>query len=417
MNFKLIGDTITVKYILYLAKGCYMLSDIKLLYGDQEKNFTRILRVNQTLRPNNKKALADPRKNFLNAISEPKGDSPLIEKIGEAKKIAIIIGDRRKIKPQIAILKYVLDLLKHLPQENISLFLASGNRGKLNLKDIKMPAEIIEKYKFISHDSKDETKSIYVGVTQSNTQVRVNRELLNFDLKIGIDIIRPHLFAGFTGGGQIIIPGLAHTSTIDANHSMRVKESCLSGNIDDNYVKNDMNEGSEFLDNLFVINSVLTREDEFFSIVAGSPSEAFEYGAKSARSVYVVPAKQTDIAIITGGPRFTTNLYEAGKLLGAAGLVLKPGGIAILVAKCANGTGNQEEFLNNIYNKSLVNHLPRDHKIYLVSDLPQDKLKDTIYTYFPTLDEAQEAAVKELGKNATLSILHNTEYLIPEISG
>lgn len=393
-----------------------MLSDIKLMYGSEECSFNRIIRVNQTLRPNNKKSLQDPHKAFMNAISEPKGDLPLQEKISGAKKIAIIIGDRRKIKPQIQILRYTLDLLKDHPSENIALFLASATRGKLTLEDIKLPKDIIEKYKFIPHDSQDESKAIYIGVTKNNTQVRVNKELLNFDLKIGIDVIRPHLFAGFTGGGQIILPGLAFHTSIEANHSMRVKESCHSGNVENNIVKNDMNEAAELLDNLFVINSVLTREDDFFSIVAGTPTQAFEHGVKSARSVYTVPAKQTDIAIVSGGPQFTSNLYEAGKLIGAAGLVLKPGGIVILVAKCENGTGNQEEFLYNIYHKSLSIHLPRDHKIYLVSDLKKDDLKDTIYTYFDSLNAAQEKAQDELGKSATLSLLHNTEYLVPEVS-
>jgi len=392
-----------------------MTSELLLNYGGVENSYNRVITVNQTLRPFNKNPLADPHKSFLNAVSEPSGEVPLVEKISKAKKIAIIIGDRRKIDQQVTVLRFVLELLKNHDPRKIALFLASANRGKLTLEDIKLPVDIIERYQFISHDSRDESRAIYVGITRSNTDVRINRELLSFDLKIGIDTIRPHLFAGYTGGGQIILPGLSYYKTIESNHSMRVKEKCVLGNREDNIVKKDMNEAAELIDNLFVINSILTRDDEFYGFVAGTPTGAFEQGVKIAKSIYSVPARKTDIVIVTGGAQFTTNRYQAGKLIGAAGKVLQSGGIVILLAKCQNGAGNQEEFLNNIYHKSLVNYLPRDHKIFLVSDLPEKALENTIYTPFSALESAQRTAQEILGKKATLTVLHNSEYLIPEV--
>ena len=132
----------------YFFKGKPMASDLLINYGDTETSFARIISVNQTLRPNNKPPLANTYKSFINAISEPSGEAPLVEKISTAKKIAIIIGDRRKIKQQITILNYVLDLLKNHSPANIAIFLASASRGKLSLEDIKIPKEIINKYKF-----------------------------------------------------------------------------------------------------------------------------------------------------------------------------------------------------------------------------------------------------------------------------
>jgi lactate racemase len=391
-----------------------MSSDLVLNYGPNEREFRRVIRVNQTLRPNHKKSIVDPYKAFINAISEPRGEAPLVDKIEKAKKIALIIGDRRYIKQQIQILNYTLDLLKNFPKENISIFLASADRSKLTLKDIGVPEEIIKNYEFIQHNSRADD-CVYIGLTKSNTQVKINKRLLQFDLKIGIDIVRPHLFAGYTGGGQIILPGLSHYKTIEANHSMRVKETSVLGNYLNNPVKVDMNEAAEFVDNLFVINSVLTREGNFYRILSGGVSQAFAEAAEAARSVYTVPAKKTDIVIVSGGFEFTTNLYQAGKLIGAAGLVLNGGGIVILLAKCGNGSGNQMEFLENVYQKSLMNYLPVSHKIFLVSDLPKETLKDTIYTPFTNLDDAQGEAMKLLGKEATLSILHNTEHIVPKV--
>ena len=47
---------------------------------------------------------------------------------------------------------------------------------------------------------------------------KVNKDFLEADLKLSMEGITPHPFAGFSGGGKLILPGLANMEIIERTH-------------------------------------------------------------------------------------------------------------------------------------------------------------------------------------------------------
>jgi nickel-dependent lactate racemase len=65
------------------------------------------------------------------------------------------------------------------------------------------------------------------------------------DFKIAIGSITPHLFAVFSGGGKIILPGISSLGTILYNHSLPC-DAAVKANYDMNPVPLDMSEAAMF---------------------------------------------------------------------------------------------------------------------------------------------------------------------------
>ena len=55
-------------------------------------------------------------------------------------------------------------------------------------------------------------------MTSKGHETWLNAELMRCDLKVLTGFIEPHLFAGFSGGGKAIMPGMAGQRTVLGNH-------------------------------------------------------------------------------------------------------------------------------------------------------------------------------------------------------
>ena len=53
------------------------------------------------------------------------------------------------------------------------------------------------------------------------TVVRLDRRLVEADVRIATGLVEPHFMAGYSGGRKVIAPGLAHAETITTFHSAR----------------------------------------------------------------------------------------------------------------------------------------------------------------------------------------------------
>lgn len=235
-----------------------------------------------------------------------------------------------------------------IERDCITILIATGLHRpapKSEIDEIVSP-EIASRYNVVNHFARELEQHRYLGETRSGTPVYVDERYVAADLHITLGFIEPHLMAGFSGARKLIAPGLAGERTIKTLHSPRFMRDrrATEGSIDDNPLNSELWEIAEMAGHDFVIDVVLTKGKRVAAVFAGAPREAH------ARGVRYVQENMTewltgpvDVAITTcAGYPLDLTFYQAVKGVTAASHIVKPGGIILLFAQCAEGPGAHE---------------------------------------------------------------------------
>ena len=105
-------------------------------------------------------------------------------------------------------------------REDITLFEALGtHRFTTEAELIELVGEqLVRDYRIVQNDAFDPATQACTGVSSFGHEIWINREFLECDLKVLTGFIEPHLFAGFSGGGKAVMPGMAGQRTVLGNH-------------------------------------------------------------------------------------------------------------------------------------------------------------------------------------------------------
>ncbi len=223
----------------------------------------------------------------LEALRRPIAAPPLRERVKRNDRVGIIFSDITRPTPYHIILPALLGELAHVPDENIVLFNATGtHRANTHGELVGMlGSDILERFRIVQNDSGDRASHVYVGTTRSGNRVHIHREFISCTVKILTGFIEPHFFAGFSGGGKAVMPGLALGETIFGNHSAR--------NMDDPRVGWGLTQGNPLWEEVqeaagmarptFIVNVSLNRNKEITRVFAGDFTRAYEAGCEFAK--------------------------------------------------------------------------------------------------------------------------------------
>ena len=209
------------------------------------------------------------------------------------------------------------ELKKSIKNDDQIFFLIStGTHRSLTHDDLvkKLGSSIVSKYRVYSHSAYQNNK--FIGKTSMGTPLYVDKLFLESDLKIGIGTLMPHPYAGFSGGGKIVMPGLAGIESIDKNH--KPVNSALQGTIGDvngNSRRSDIEEAATMAGLNFIINTVSNSFGKTVAVFSGHPKHAFKVAAKKALSVYATDFSYGyDVGIFNAFPRDTWFLLSLNSL-------------------------------------------------------------------------------------------------------
>ena len=319
------------------------------------------------------------------ALNNPYNSKPLKEIVGKDDKVGILFSDITRATPYHIIIPALLKELKEIPQENISFFCANGTHRLAGDKElIKILGEsIVKEYEIIQNDANNQDLHEYIGTTVSGNEIFVNKRVLECDIKILTGFIEPHFFAGFSGGGKALIPGMASVKTIKFNHSI----SHLSlanvnwGVTNGNPLWEEIIEAAEFVPGLFLLNITLNRNKEITNVFAGDLRSAHKAGCKFAKdSAMVTVASLYDIVITSNsGYPLDLNIYQTVKGMSAASQVLKPGGTIIMAAECWDGIPSNSDYETILTSVSS----PMELMKFIIER--ESVLKDTWQIYYQAL--------------------------------
>lgn len=317
---------------------------IRLAYGkngiDLETESDWNLKV---IEPHFTKGLDDQADAITRALLEPFGSLPLRQIVKPGNKVGIIFNDITRPTPNKLIIETILKELGHVPSSSIILFNALGTHRTNTKEEIRsmIGDYLVDNYRIVQNDAFDEKMVRFVGRSSFGHEIWINKELMSCDIKILTGFIEPHFFAGFSGGGKAIMPGMAGVKTILGNHDARniSNNNASWGITHNNPVWEEVLEVAILAGASFLVNVSLNRDKEITGVFAGDIRDAHNAGVEYVRKTAMVPVHSLfDIVVTTNsGYPLDLNLYQAVKGMSVAAMVVKQGGIIIAAAECWDG--------------------------------------------------------------------------------
>ncbi len=370
------------------------------------------------------------------AFQNPIGIGKLSTIVKPGEKIVIITSDITRPMPSKLVLPPLIEELTEagLAYEDITVVFALGSHRKHSEDEKKylVGDEIIHKIKCVDSDV---NQCKMLGTTTRGTPVEIFDVVANADRRVCLGNIEYHYFAGYSGGAKAIMPGVSTRAAIQANHSAMVKDAARAGAIDDNPVRQDIEEVVDFISIDFILNVVLDENKQIIKAVAGHHLEAHREGCRFLDSLYKVEIpRKADIVITTpGGYPKDINLYQAQKALDNAKHAVRDDGIIILLASCTEGYGEEvfekwinassspDDLITKIRNKfELGGHkaaaialVEKKARIFIVTDMPREKSSKLYMEPFDNMVNALENAYAELGKDAGVLLMPHGASTLP----
>jgi nickel-dependent lactate racemase len=276
------------------------------------------------------------------ALRQPIGSSPLHEILEWCQDVLILVDDYTRPTPTQKILPQLMKELERggIKREGIRFLIASGTHRPMTEEEIvkKLGEDIPSRYAILSHHWWDPSQLVYLGETPDGIPIHINRLVEEVDLIIGIGQIVPHRVSGFSGGGNIIQPGICGEETTGKTHwlSAEFEGWEILGRIT-NPVKKEIERVAEKAGLEWIINTIQDGTGRLVKVVAGDPVHAYREGAAKSREVYqsLLP-EEADIVIADSHP-YDSELWLASKGIYAAELAVRKGGVVILVTSCPEG--------------------------------------------------------------------------------
>lgn len=288
-------------------------------------------------------ALADPAAAVRAALETPMGSPPLREVVRPGTRVGVVFSDITRPAPHPLLLGAVLEVLDAVPGVEVTLFNALGTHRPNTEAELRTMVgdAIFERRRIVQNEPFDPATQVRVGVTSKGHETWINAELMRCDLKVLTGFIEPHLFAGFSGGGKAIMPGMAGQRTVLGNHDagMIGHPQAIWGVTHGNPIWEEVREVAGQAGRSFLLNVTLNRDKAVTGVFAGDLDRAHDAGCAFVKSSAMVAVPRPfDIVVTTNsGYPLDLNLYQSVKGLRAADQVVKTGGTIIIAARCSDG--------------------------------------------------------------------------------
>jgi len=324
---------------------------IKLAYGKEGLNINLPDSLNvEVVEPRYREGLPDQAAAIEDALLRPIDSKPLRDLAKQSDTVGIVVNDITRPTPYRIILPVLLRQLCSVPDERILLFNATGTHRPNTEAELRemLGDEVLSRYRIIQNDSKDRSSHKSVGTTKSGNEIWLHKEYLDCDIRILTGFIEPHLFAGFSGGGKAVMPGLALLESILKNHSDKNinHPKATWGVTSGNPIWEEIQQAASLVPPSFLLNVTLNRDKKITSVFAGDFRKAHEQGcAYVKKNAMVAVRKPYDIVVTSNsGYPLDLNLYQSIKGMSAAAQVVKEGGAIIAVADCWDGIPEHGEY-------------------------------------------------------------------------
>jgi len=391
------------------------------------------------------KATEDAEGEIVRALNNPIGSGRVEDLVKGEDRVALIVSDITRPAPNQLMVPPLIEALRKagVKRENLEILVANGLHRSPSRREMEelLGKRVLEEVPVVNHNARDHGQLVRVGRTSFGTRVALNRRVVEADSVIITGLIEPHFFAGYSGGRKSILPGIAGAKSIFQNHSFRMigHPKARYGILRGNPIHEDSVEAARFVKLKFMVNVVLNRERQVMGAFAGDFLGAHEAGIKFLEGLVKVPTPhRADIVVTTnGGYPLDRNLYQAVKGMATGELIVKEGGVIIVMAECIDGVEHMDfqrlmegaktpkEVLDTIRDKEplgdqweaqvLARVLQRAEVIVVSKGVKDTVIEDMLMTPASTPEEALNLALRKTGKNAKVVAVPEGPFIIPYI--
>jgi nickel-dependent lactate racemase len=295
--------------------------------------------------------LSNPISSVEAAFNAPIASRSLLDEARGARSACILICDITRPVPNGVLLGPLLRALLEagLQPERICILVATGlhrpNEGA-ELEELVGDPWVLRTVRVENHFARNDADHALIGTTRTGTVVRLDRRLVEADLKIVTGLVEPHFMAGYSGGRKVIAPGVAHAETITTFHNARFMADPGAANcvLEGNPLHREQLEIVQMLGRVLAVNVVIDENRQLSFVNYGEVVASHLRAVEFIRSFAQVPVARRFKTVVTSAAGYPLDktYYQTVKGMVAPLDILEPGGNLIVVSECSEGMGSRE---------------------------------------------------------------------------
>jgi nickel-dependent lactate racemase len=301
--------------------------------------------------PVDRAAAGDPAAVLRGALRQPVSGPPLRDRVRAGQRVAVSMCDATRPQPRREMVLALLDELAGIvDRDAVTLLVATGTHRANTDAELRamLGDDLVDSMRIVNHDSRDPSMLRWCGELGRGVPVWLNRHWVDADVRITTGFVEPHFFAGFSGGPKLVAPGLAGLDTVLTLHDARRigDENATWGVCVGNPVHDDVRAIAAATGVDYGFDVVLNRGQRIIAAFGGDLLDMHEAARTAVRELTMRPVDgRFDVVVTTNsGYPLDQNLYQAVKGMSAAATVVRPGGLIICAAACADGFPDHGSF-------------------------------------------------------------------------
>lgn len=305
--------------------------------------------------------LKEPREAVRAALARPVGCRSLMEEARGKRRVCILICDITRPVPNGMVLPTLVDVLMEagVAPASIMVLVATGlhrpNEGE-ELRELVGDDRVLKTVRVENHFARRDEEHVFLGTTPRGIPVRLDRRVVEADMRIVVGLVEPHFMAGYSGGRKVIIPGVAHQDTIRALHTTRILKHEKAANciLEGNPLHEEQLAAIHMIGKSYAVNTVIDEERNLSFANFGEIEESHAEAVSFVEPYMVLPINRRFSTVLTSsaGYPLDRNYYQTVKgMVGVAG-ILEQGANLFIVSECSEGLGTtdyamvQEQLIN-----------------------------------------------------------------------
>jgi nickel-dependent lactate racemase len=391
--------------------------------------------------------IKEPEKEIIEkAFSQPIGSELLSQILKGHKNVLIIVDDYTRTTPVRKILPRLFKEMEKggITSDEIKILIGLGTHRSMTEDEItrKFGKDIAKSYPIFNHSWWDQSQLINLGETEKGTPIFVNRMVQQADFILGIGQIVPHRISGFSGGGNIIQPGICGEETTGKTHWLAAQFSGreILGRVE-NPVKDEIEKVAQKVGLRWIVNTIQDGSGRLVGVVAGDPLKAYREGAKKSFEIYKSILPQEADIVLTDSHPYDSELWLAAKGIYAAELGVREGGVTILVTLCTEGVSPSHpeilelgyqtyEEVNRKVRQGMIKKLTmaahlvhvgrvikeRGRGIMVSQGISKQETEKLGFLYAKTAQEALEIGLSLVGRDGKVAVFQRGGEILPVIA-
>ena len=327
------------------------------------------------------------------ALDQPIDAQPLEEIISPGERVLLVLPDVTRPSASGLIAQALVRRLVQLgiAARDIRAIFATGFRRALDAdekRDLLSPF-IAQRIETIEFDPRDPSQMVQLGHTARGLPIELHRSLFDASHVILVGPISFHFLLGFTGGRELICPGLSSLRTIEELFLSTLNDGA-PGSLDKNRAHEECERVAAEVAPSFLVNVVVDDRLRPTDLCAGDwrTSHRRLCAAYADTHSILIESPRPLVIVSGGGDPFDLDLFQAYDALRMAARACAEDGTIIIVGAFSEGAGaGRSPRMRDLLVAAFAEEAKK-RRLVIVSELDKEQARAFGLEAAPSLEEA-----------------------------